>query len=91
MSTQSLSNEEITSRGLSIYENDLKAKLEPQFNGSQVAISVEDGDFEVAPTAFEADRKLRARHPDAVLLLLEVGRPVADWPWSRVDAPAGKA
>ena len=91
MQSQMLSNDQIAQLGLEIYDRDLKSRLEPARNGEQVAICVEDGDYEVARTAIEADRRLRARHPNSVFLLVEVGKPVLDSPWNRVDAPAGKA
>jgi hypothetical protein len=91
MNSQVLPDEEIARLGLEIYNRDLKPRLEPSRNGEQVAICVEDGDYEVAPDGVEADRRLRQRHPDAVFVLVEVGKPVGDFPWIRLDAPAGKA
>jgi hypothetical protein len=90
MRSQDMSDEEIARRGLQIYEQRLKPTLEQTHTGEQVAISVEDGDYEVAPTGAEADARLRSRHPDAVFALLEVGKPLLDWPWSRTDVLAGK-
>lgn len=71
----------IVRRGLAIYEERLKPLLEPHRNGQQVAICVEDGDYEVAPTSFEADQRLRTRHPEAVFMYAEVGKPLIEWPW----------
>ena len=71
-------------RGLEIYEAQLKAKLEPDFNGQQVVVNVEDGDYEVAPTTDEAAQRLRARHPRGEFVIMEVGHPVMEWPWARM-------
>jgi hypothetical protein len=91
MNSQTLSDEEIARLGLEIYNRNLKSRLEPRRNGEQVAICVEDGDYAVASDAVEADRRLRERHPEAVFLLVEVGKPIVDFPWIRLDVPAGKA
>jgi hypothetical protein len=78
-----MSDEEFARSGLGIYDQRLKPLLEPHKNGAQVAINVEDGDYEAAASSAEADARLRTRHPDAVFLLVEVGKPVMDWPWIR--------
>lgn len=85
-----MTDEERARQGLELYERRLRALLEPQQIGQQVAIHVEDGDYEVAATGVEADTRLRARHPDAVFVLLEVGKPLMEWPWSEGYVFAGK-
>ena len=73
MRSQDLSDEEIVRLGVEIYERKLKTRLEPALNGREIAIAVEDGDFEVAATIAEADQKLRSRHTDAVFFYGRVG------------------
>ncbi len=81
---------DLAERAVEVYRTRLKALLEPCHNGSQVAIHVPDEDFEVAPTAAEAVTRLKKRHPNSVFVLLEVGRPLMEWPWINENAPVGK-
>lgn len=73
MRSQDLSNEAIFRLGQEIYERRLQTLLEPQKNGFEIAICVEDDDCELAETRIEADFRLRKRHPDAVFYLRRVG------------------
>lgn len=73
MRSQDLPDEEIVRLGQQIYNERLKARLEPEFEGAELAISIEDGDFEVAASIAAADAKLRKRHPDAVFFYGRVG------------------
>src|SRR4051812_3110702 len=82
MQAVQLTEDQWVDRGLEIYEQKLKPLLEPEQNGRKVAICVENGDYEVADTTAEAILKLEQRHPDAYFLIAEVGKPVAEWPWS---------
>jgi hypothetical protein len=68
-----MSDEEIVRRGIEIYETRLKEQLEPVHNGMAIAISVEDGDFEIAERSPEADEALRRRHPDGIFFFGRVG------------------
>lgn len=72
-----LDQDEVTERGLRIYESKLKASLEPEQNGRVVAIHVDTGDFEVAASSGAAMRGMRKRRPTGPLLLHTIG-PVAD-------------
>ena len=72
MRSQDLSDDEIVRRGAEIYEK-IKALVEPIHDGADVAICVEDGDYEVAETISDADSRLRARHLDADFFYGRVG------------------
>ena len=88
MRSQDMSDEEILRLGLEIYERKLKPLLEPHRNGAQAAICVDGEDYEVADDIFQADARLRERHPDAVFLHVQVGKPVMEWPWTRMTSDA---
>ena len=64
---------DVSRRGLEIYDNQLRESLEPHFNGHVVAIHVDSGDFEVAPSSGDAMRAMRKRRPTGKLLLHTVG------------------
>ncbi len=70
-------SEEETARlcaiGRAIYDNKLKAMLEPEYNGKIVAIHLDTGDYEVAGNSPTASRAIRARHPLGLLMVTDVG------------------
>jgi hypothetical protein len=90
MQQQEMSDEEIARTALEFYETRLKPLLEPHRNGDHVAVCLDDGDYEVAETGLEADRRLRVRHPNAVFVLMQVGKPIMDWPWVGHHGVTGK-
>jgi hypothetical protein len=90
MVVDQLSEEEAVRQALDFYEIRLKPILEPHRNGEQVVVHMEDGDYEVAPTMAEADARLRVRHPQAVFVVMEVGKPLMEWPWGGTNVPFRK-
>ena len=70
-------SEEETTRlceiGRAIYDDTLKAILEPEYNGKVVAIRLDAGDYEVAGSSPTASRAIRARHPSGLLMVTDVG------------------
>lgn len=68
--------EHLHAQALALYEDKLKAILEPEFLGQVVAIHPESGEYAVARNSPNAMRAMRARHIDGFLLLLDIG-PVA--------------
>ena len=60
-------------RGLTIYEERLKAALEPSHSGEVVAIHIETGDHVVAPNSPGAMRAMRRLHPSGLLFLYTIG------------------
>lgn len=63
----------IGDRGVAIYEQKLRAILEPNSIGQFVAIDVETEDYEVASDPDVASDLLAARHPDAQILVERIG------------------
>lgn len=68
-----LSDEEIVRRGQRIYNEQLRARLEPGENGRFVVINPRNGDFALADTTTDAGRVMRARYPDEVFYEVRVG------------------
>ena len=64
---------EQTQRALALYEGKLKAILEPDQNGSTVAIHLDTGDYAVAATSPNARQALRERRPDGPIATMTVG------------------
>jgi hypothetical protein len=65
--------EQLSARGHAIYDNTLKAILEPQYNGQEVAIHLDTGDYEVAKNSPHARRALRARRPEGLIMTTNIG------------------
>jgi len=65
--------ERLSEQGQAIYDERLKAVLEPEFNGQEVAIHLDSGDYEVAKNATYARRALRARQPTGLILTTNIG------------------
>jgi hypothetical protein len=68
-----LSAEETARRGDTIYENKIRAQVEPAHEGKVVAIDVHTEAFEIADTALAAGERLLARLPDAEIWFIRIG------------------
>jgi hypothetical protein len=71
-----LSADEIVERGKQIYEERLRALVEPGNEGRLLVIDVETGDYELADDLLSAGDRLHARHPGAALYSMRIGSPV---------------
>lgn len=67
----------ICDEGELIYEERLKASLEPDHDGKVVAIHLASGNYEVGRTSSEAGRALRMRCPDGPYYYRDIG--IAPW------------
>lgn len=74
--------DEVTQRGLEIYNGRLKSLLEPAQNGRVVAIHVDTGDYVVADSSPEALRAMRKIHPTGLLFRYTIG-PAEDYGLAR--------
>jgi hypothetical protein len=65
---------EVTAKGLAIYNEKLKATLEPAHTNEYVAIHVDTGDFAVSKRRSEATRVMLSRYgTDGRLLAMKIG------------------
>ena len=67
------SMEEFAERGDAIYYRDVLPHLAAGDQGKFVAIDIETGAYEIAPTEMAASERLRARIPDAQIWMMRVG------------------
>lgn len=66
----------LAQQGRALYENRLKALLEPEHNGKAVAIHVDSGDYAVADTHGDAAHTLIQRHEaDGRIVTRTIGPP----------------
>ncbi len=70
--------EQLSAKGRAIYDQTLKAILEPQYNGQEVAIHLDSGDYEVAKNSPHARRALRARRSAGLIMTTNIGPPKID-------------
>ena len=56
---------EISDRAKRIYEDRIKALVEPEENGKFIVIDIESGDYEIDEKMLVASRRLRERRPDS--------------------------
>ena len=76
--TRQLGAQEIWRRGQSIYDRDLKTRLEPGHNGEYVVINVANGDYFVDADEDRALDAAEARYPDEVFYIGRIGAPTVD-------------
>lgn len=69
--------EEVVRRGREIYEQEIRAEVEPGHDGDFVAVDIESGAWEVGRDDVAVSDGVLLTNPQAVLYLLRVGRPAA--------------
>lgn len=81
-STADAHGEDFESRSWHIYNDKLRATLEPEHNGKLVAIHLDTGDFEVARSSPRAWKALRKRQPTGQIDVIDIGPVAVDNPLS---------
>lgn len=61
--------------GERLYEEKLRNKMEPKYNGKIVVIDAESGDYFLGENLQEANEKARQKHPNTVFYAIRVGYP----------------
>ncbi len=64
---------DLIGRAKAIYEERLKAELEPQHNGEIIAVEVESGDYFLGDSEVEAYDEAVKKHPGKKFAFLRVG------------------
>jgi hypothetical protein len=77
MPTSSLTLDQIVKRGQEIYDQQIRAMVEPEHNGKLLVINVETGEYEMDADAVAAAKRAKARFPDAPLFTVRVGHATA--------------
>ncbi|HLX61397.1 MAG TPA: hypothetical protein VKX17_08965 [Planctomycetota bacterium] len=65
--------EEIARRGNDIYFNEIRPKLKGRHKGKFISIDIETGEYEIDRNSGAATHRLRARLPDAEILVRKIG------------------
>ena len=69
--------EEVVRRGREIYENEIRAEVEPEHDGDFVVVDVTSGIWEVGRDDVVVSDQVLQQNPEAVLYFMRVGRPAA--------------
>ncbi len=64
---------EVVQRGEAVYSNEIRARVEPTYNGQYVVLDVESGDYDVDANKLAALDRLLARRPEAVPYIVRAG------------------
>ena len=70
------SRDEIVERGQAIYEERLRAQLEPEHRGKVLVIDIETGEYEMDADVITAGDRAQAKNPGAALYSMRIGSPV---------------
>jgi hypothetical protein len=71
----SAQSEDVARRGTQLYEQRLRALLEPTHSGQFIAIEPDSGDYFVGDTDSEVVAAARKAHPGRLPLVLRIGQP----------------
>jgi hypothetical protein len=69
--------QEVARRGKKLYEQGIRAKVEPEHEGRFLVVDVESGNYALADDELEAFDRAREETPDGLLYLIRVGRQAA--------------
>jgi hypothetical protein len=76
MGRSQASYEEIAARAEALYDQEIRAKLEPESIGKFVVIETQTGDYVVDEHDVTAMKRAAEKHPDGVFHIMRVGYPV---------------
>lgn len=73
MSYPRYTSDEVVRRGVELYEQGIRSRVEAGNHGKYVVIDIETGDYEVGDDYTVLTDQLHVRRPDAALCTLRVG------------------
>jgi hypothetical protein len=77
MPRPNIESAEVARRGDEIYDRDIRALVEPLYDGKFLVLDVLSGDYEIDDDDYEAHLRSEAKHPDGVRFLIRIGYPAA--------------
>ena len=73
----STNDDDVVERGRTLYEERLRATIEPGNTGKFLVIDVDTGEYELDANDLVASKRARVRFPSARLFMMRVGHPAA--------------
>lgn len=64
---------EIVQRGQTLYDQQIRAKIDPSDKGKFLILDIETGEYEIDADELTALRRAKAKNPDAPLYILRIG------------------
>jgi hypothetical protein len=71
------SSAEIVQRGQVLYDQQIRAQVEPGHQGQFLVLDIETGDYEIDADDVRAVQRAKTKHPDAALYIVRIGSPTA--------------
>jgi hypothetical protein len=65
--------EEISARARTLYERDIRPKVDPLHRGKYLVIDIESGDYEIDEDRFAASERAAMKHPHGALFTMRIG------------------
>jgi hypothetical protein len=70
-------SEEIVQRGQTLYDQQIRTKVEASHKGKFLILDVDTGEYEIDSNEVAAVKRAKAKNPGAALYILRVGSPAA--------------
>lgn len=77
MSYPRYTSDEVVQRGQTLYDQQIRAKVEASHQGKFLVLDIETGEYEIDTNELAALKRAKAKNPDAALYLLRVGSSTA--------------
>lgn len=71
------STDEIAERGQTVYEQEIRQKLEPDSRGKFLVVDIETGAYELDSDELVALKRARLKSPEGAFYILRIGHPTA--------------
>ncbi|MCZ6678370.1 MAG: hypothetical protein O7E52_14105 [Candidatus Poribacteria bacterium] len=65
--------EEIAARAKALYEQEIRAKVEPNNKGKYIVIDIETGEYEIDENHFAGSRRAAEKHPGGARFAMRIG------------------
>ncbi len=69
--------DEIVMRGQTLFEQHIRAKVEPGHHGKFLVVDIETGEYEIDANELNAVNRAKLKNTEAVLYIVRVGYPTA--------------
>jgi hypothetical protein len=70
-------SKEIAQRGQALYEQQIRARVDPSHQGKFLVLDIETGEYEIDASELAALQRAKAKNPTAALYILRIGFPTA--------------
>jgi hypothetical protein len=77
MPSTQYTDQEIVQRGQTLYEQEIRPKVEAEHKGEYLIVNVETGDYVMDADDLVASKRAKAKYPNAPLFTVRVGYPTA--------------